>query len=321
MKCLVTGGKGFLGSNLAHALLEKGYEVTVLDVAKGGNFANIADISKDLKFIVTDIRDRAFVKEAVQGQDVVFHLAGQVSHIVSQEDPYYDLDVNLNGILNILEACVQLNPKVHLIFASSRSVYGFPEYLPVDEKHPTNPIDAYGVTKLASEKYVNLYHYHHDLKTTIMRMANLFGPRQQLHTRVYQMVSWVFKCAMLKEPLSFYGDGEQTRDFLYVGDAVRAYVKAAEFPYSVEGKTYNLCGLTYCTWNEVMKTASKVTGNPITVNYEEYPALRKKLENPHHRLNGDAIMDDCSIQPKVTLEEGFREMLEYYWPERYKEYI
>jgi len=321
MKVLITGGKGFLGSTLAHAFLEIEDVVTILDLPQGGNPANLDDIRDKVNLVEGDIRDRKALYSAMDDQDVIIHLAGQVSHIVSMEDPYLDLDINLNGVLNILETAIKMQPMPHVIFGSSRSVYGFPEYMPVDEKHPTNPIDAYGVTKLSSEKYVNLYHYHHDLPTTVLRMANLFGPRQQLHTRVYQMVSWIFKCAMLKEPLGFYGDGNQTRDFLYVDGAANAYLLCAHTPERSNGETFNLNGLTYCTWNEVMETASKVTGNELIVNYEEYPPLRRKLENPHHRLDGTKIRKALDWEPLTTLEEGFRVMLNYYWPSRYEKYV
>jgi len=320
MKVLVTGGAGFIGANAIKDLLDDGHEVISFDYTDNPfrlhELKKCPRFSKNLKIVKGDLRDKIAVAKAVKQADVILHLGGQVSHLLSQHDPYYDLEVNVVGTLNILEAIKEYNPLAYLIYSSSRSVYGKkmkrPDDDPITEEALPEPIDAYGITKLTCEHYIRLYHYHHGIKTTILRQANVFGPRQQLWTPVYQMVSWVFRRVWLNETLRFMGDGTQTRDFLYVGDLVNAYLTCMENPDVADGKTYNVGGLTYCTWNEVIKTAEEVTGNKAKVVYVKHTPIRAKLENPYSKLDYTKISSELGWKPAVSLKEGFERMKKYY---------
>lgn len=316
-KVLITGVCGFEGSNMALHFLKLGYEVIGLDANKSVRTNELQDI----EIIHGDIRDQTLMENVLVNVDVVCHLAGQVSHLYGQENPKHDLDVNCNGILTILEAIQKRNPQCQLLFASSRSVYGFPSYLPIDEAHPTRPIDAYGISKLACEHYIRLYQYHYGLRTTIFRQANLFGPRQQVWTSDFQMVSWIFRCIKRNEPFTFYGDGNQMRDFLYIDDCVKAYELSIEHPERCYGQIFNLGGKDYITWNGLINTCSLATGNRSQVKYIDYPDLRLKLENPFSQLNYAKAKQLLGWTPMVGVEEGIKRMNDYFTEERIEDYI
>jgi len=315
MKVLVTGGYGFLGSNLVRLLLQEGYDVKVLDNMASGRDINLKDVEKQITIVIGSVACEKAVEQAVRDVDAIIHLASQVSHIKSQRDPYEDLKANILGTLNILEAVRKTGKKIPIIYASSRSVYGKkmkkPTDPPITENALPEPLDAYGVSKLASEKYGLLYDYHYDIPFIAYRMANLFGPRQIL-TPVYQFIAWVFFCVWQKREFTFYGDGNQTRDFLYVMDAANAYVMALDNVDKLRGQVYNLNGKTYCTWREAMDIAAKVTGGEVKVKFIPHTEIRSKLENPYSRLSGDKIARAIGWRPATTLEEGFKAMLEYY---------
>lgn len=318
MRILITGVSGFEGSNMALAFRDLGWEITGLDISTSPRESELERI----QIVHGDIRDKDLMADLIENVDVVIHLAGQVSHLLSQDDPYLDLDVNGKGILNVLEAVRTRNPGCQVLYSSSRSVYGFPKYLPIDEDHPTRPIDNYGISKLAAEHYCRLYSYHYDVRATVFRQANLFGPRQQVWTNVFQMVSWIFKCLALDEEFTFYGDGAQTRDFLYIDDCVKAYETAIKFPEKVYGQVFNLGGAEYCTWNQLMKYAEEVTGKPCKVKYIPYTPLREKLENPHSWLNSGKYKAATGWFPRVSVKEGFRNMYQYFIEEgNIKKYI
>lgn len=309
MKYLVTGGLGFLGSTLTHRLVNEGHKVTIVD--KALDEKNVADIKNQIKVIHGNIANRAVVSRAMTNQDGVFHFAAQVDHILSQHNPYLDLETNLIGVLNILESMRKQCPDAPLLYSCTRSVYGRQKILPIKEIAPTNPIDNYGITKLGAEKFILAYNHHYEIKTTSFRLSNLFGPRQIL-TPVYQYISYVFFCVATKRPFTFYGDGNQTRDFLYIDDAVNAFMMGMENIDKINGKIFNLGGKDYVTWNRMMEIAAKVTGGKINVSYIPHTPLRAKLENPHSILDYRKIFNALGWSPEVGLKEGFKNMLEFY---------
>ena len=315
MRVLVTGGAGFLGSNLVRLLLKEGYKVTILDNFTSGSSWNIQDIRDQVRIILGSTFKKEAVYHGVKDADAVIHLAGQVSHITSQKDPMKDVKANVMGTLTILETIRELGKRIPVIYASSRSVYGKkmkkPTDPPITENALPEPLDIYGASKLACEKYGLIYDYHEDIPFIAFRMANLFGPRQIL-TPIYQFIAWLFFCVWKGREFTFYGDGTQTRDFLYVGDACEAYLMALEKYDKLRGQVYNLNGKTYCTWNEAMAIAKEVTGGEIKVKYIPHTTIRAKLENPYSRLSGDKIARAVGWRPKTTLKEGFEKMLEYY---------
>lgn len=317
MKVLVTGGLGFIGSNTCKILLEHAYEVISFDVAPLDKRLHrvedyIDEYEGSFDIVQGDLRDKEAVAKQVKRVDYIIALGGQVSHLLSQVNPTYDLECNVIGTINILDAMKTYNPTAHLIYASSRSVYGRQDLQPVREDvNIPMPIDNYGITKLASEHYIRLGAHHDNLKVTILRQSNVVGERQQLNQPIYQMVSWVFRRVLLDEPLRFMGDGSQTRDFLYVGDLVNAYL-ACMGNEKAYGKIYNVGGLTYCSWAKTIETAEEVTKKKARVFYVPHSPLRQKLENPHSRLDYAKIKEELGWTPKVTLEKAFTRMLSYY---------
>lgn len=315
MNVLVTGGLGFLGSNLAKALLQDGHKVTIFDAGAklGGNSYNIRGIKDKVTVVRGDIRDFKAVSKIVKNRDSIFCCAGQVSAIRSLSDPHMDLGVNTYGNLNILEACRWKNPEASIIFASTRCVYGKPVYLPIDEAHPTDPVDAYGISKVSAEKYFKLYSTHHGLKTCILRLSNLFGPRQQLRTANYQIIGWFYRRILLNEPLTIYGKGEQTRDFLFVDDACNAFLKVNDKIDKVAGEVFNVSSGRELSLNELVQGLEKVTPNRARVRYKPFPKARALTEVNSLYLSYRKIKKEIHWKPKYSLKEGLKRMHEYYY--------
>ena len=241
-KVLITGGLGFIGSNLARALVPLGAEVLLVDSLipdYGGNLYNIHGIESQLKVNVADVRDANGIRYLVGNQDYLFNLAGQVSHIDSIEDPMTDLEINCTSQLSILEACRRVNPRVRIVFASTRQIYGKPVSLPADENHPIHPTDVNGINKASGEMYHQIYHQVHGLLTTSLRLTNTYGPRQLMKHNRQGFAGWFVRQVVMGEDILLFGDGEQKRDFNYVDDVVRAFLIAATAEAAV-GETYNL---------------------------------------------------------------------------------
>lgn len=241
-RVLVTGGVGFIGSNLVIKLAELRADVTAADSmipAYGATLANIAPVRDRIRINFSDIRDPHSTSFLVRGQDVIFSLAGQLSHIDSMRDPVTDLDINCRSQLALLETCRQFNRDVKVVFASTRQLYGKPRYLPVDEQHPVQPVDVNGINKLAAERYYSLYHAVYAMRTVCLRLTNTYGPRMDLRSNTKGFMGVFIRKALLGERIDIYGDGRQRRDFNYVDDVVAALLLAGMFD-SVNGRSYNL---------------------------------------------------------------------------------
>jgi len=209
-RVLITGGLGFLGSNLAHELVTMGADVVLLDAMLplyGGNEYNVADIRKSLTVVIGDVRDKELVDQLTQGCDYVFHFAAQVSYIDSIADPWLDMQLNCAGLLNVLESCREHAPQARIIFSSSRMVLGRLDYNPVDTSHPTQPLSLYGAHKLTCEKYCAVYHRTYGLATVVLRISNPYGPRQQMKHHKYCILGWFMRQAMEGEDITIFGDG------------------------------------------------------------------------------------------------------------------
>ncbi|MBU4448979.1 MAG: NAD-dependent epimerase/dehydratase family protein, partial [Proteobacteria bacterium] len=208
---LITGGAGMIGSTIAHLSVAQGAQVTILDAMLplyGGNRFNLRGILDDIQFVEGDIRDLNLMRRVVPGYDYIFNLAGQVSYVDSNTEPLLDLDINCKGHIQALEACRLENPQARLLFASSRFVYGRIEYNPVDENHPFNCLSIYGIHKLAGEKYYRFYHEAYGLNTVSVRIANPYGPRQQMKHSKYGILNWFVRLALEEKPLTVFGDGQ-----------------------------------------------------------------------------------------------------------------
>src|SRR3989344_6484396 len=214
-KVLVTGGLGFIGSNLAIKLVESGAKITILDALipdLGGNKFNITPVKHKVKTVIGDLRDEKLVNRLVRGQEIIFNLAGTLSHIDSMQNPYLDLEINCHAQLCLLEACRKYNRKVKIIFAGTRNQYGKALYLPVDEKHLQEPTDINGINAVAAEKYHLLYNRIYNIKTVSLRMTNIFGPRHQMKHPRQGVLNYFLRQIMDGKTVLLYGSGQQVRD-------------------------------------------------------------------------------------------------------------
>lgn len=222
---IITGGLGFIGSNLAICLANLGAKVTIVDSLipeYGGNLFNIESVKDMVRVNIADVRDNYSMKYLVRGHDIMFNLAGQVSHIDSMEDPFTDLAINTQSQLSIVEACRKNNPGIKIIFASTRQIYGKPQYLPVDESHPLQPIDVNGINKIAGEQYHILYHNVYGLKTVVLRLTNTYGPRLLVKHNRQGFLGWFIRLLLEGKEITIFGDGQQLRDLNYIDDVVDA---------------------------------------------------------------------------------------------------
>jgi len=226
---MITGGLGFIGSNLAHQLVSLGARVLVVDSlipAYGGNLFNIHGIEDCLRVNIADIRQQSTMNYLVRGHDVIFNVAGQVSHIDSMEEPYTDLEINCRSQLTLLEACRHNNPAVKVVFAGTRQIYGRPESLPVTESHLVRPTDINGINKAAGEYYHLVYNNVFGVRATSLRLTNIYGPRQLIKHSRQGFIGWFIRLVLENKEIQIYGDGTQLRDFVYVEDAVDAFLRA-----------------------------------------------------------------------------------------------
>jgi nucleoside-diphosphate-sugar epimerase len=241
-RVLVTGGLGFIGSNLAIRLVELGARVHLVDSMLpdyGADLRNIEPVRDRVRINFSDVRDAHSLSYIVQGEDVIFSLAGQVSHVASMRDPLTDLEINCRSQLSLLECCRSHNPDVKIVFASTRQLYGRPQYLPVDEDHPLHPVDVNGINNLAAEMYYTLYHQVYGMQTVSLRLTNTYGPRMDLSSDLKGFVGIFIRKALRGEKIRIYGDGSQRRDFNYVDDVVTALLLAGE-PPGLDGAVFNL---------------------------------------------------------------------------------
>ncbi len=302
-----------LGSSLALELVPLEAQVTILDAmlpSYGGNLFNLKEVQDQIRFVQGDLRDKETVLRCVEEVEVIFNLAAQVSYIDSNRDLITDLDINCKAQINLLEACQKTGTRPKIIFASSRFVYGHIEYNPVDERHPLNCLSIYGIHKLVAEKYHRFFFLQHGIPTVSLRIANPYGPRQQMKHSKYGIVNWFIRQAMEGKPLTVYGDGLQKRDYVYTEDVARAFLMAAACKQTA-GEYYNVGSGTGTRFREMAEiVAELVPGTQV-------------VETPWNMDNqlvetGDFITDITKIQshtgwtPATSLKEGIAMTLEYY---------
>ena len=311
-KILITGGCGFIGSNLAIKLVELKANVTIVDSMipeYGGNLFNIQSIRDQIQLSFTDIRDRYAMRYLICGQDIIFNLAGQVSHIDSMENPFNDLEINAKCQLQLLELCRQYNPQVKIVFTSTRQIYGRPQYLPVDEKHTLNPVDINGINKLAGERYHQLYFDVYGIPTVIIRLTNTYGPRQLVkHTR-QGFTGTFIRRAVQEQPIQLFGTGEQRRDFNFVDDVVAALLTGAFAPNTI-GKIYNLGSTPSYSLKEFILLLKEECTFDYTI--VPFPEDKKKIDIGDYYSDYSRFKNDTGWEPKTSLKEGLRQSVEYY---------
>ncbi|MFQ5964758.1 MAG: NAD-dependent epimerase/dehydratase family protein [Candidatus Scalinduaceae bacterium] len=318
-KILITGGLGFLGSNIAHQLVEYGANVTLLDALLplyGGNRFNIHGIEDKVEVIIGDIRDFRLIEKTVEGKDIIYNLAGQVSYTDSIEIPFEDIDINCKGHMIVLDACRHRNPHATIVFSSSRMVLGKILYTPVDEKHPTEPLSIYGIHKLTGEKYYLAYHKTYGLKTVILRITNPYGIRQQMKHDKYSLVGWFLRQAMERKTIQIFGDGKQLRDYIYVEDIINAFLTASISDKAV-GNIYNAGFGKSHQFSDMVKTVLKVVGQG-KLEYVPWPENYEKIETGSFKMSLEKAKSDLGWSPKIELEDGIKKMYEFY--KKFKHY-
>jgi UDP-glucose 4-epimerase len=311
-KVLVTGGMGFIGSTLAHRLVGAGAVVTLVDSLipeYGGNPFNIAGIEDRVRVNVSDVRDPHSMRHLIQGQDVLFNLAGQASHLDSMEDPFTDLEINSRAQVSILEACRRHNPTVRLVFASTRQIYGRPQYLPVDEKHLLRPVDVNGVNKVAGESYHLVYHDAYGLRASSLRLTNTIGPRMRVKDARQTFLGVWVRLLLEGRPFEVWG-GDQRRDFTYVDDVVDALLLAADSERA-NGSFFNLGGREVVTLRELAEMLVEVNGGG-TFAMRDFPAERKQIDIGDYYADWTLIRDTLGWAPAVPLREALTRTLDYY---------
>ncbi len=282
----------------------------------GGNLFNLEGIFGAIKFIQGDIRDGSLVKSLVREADLIFSLAGQVSYVDSNTDPLLDLDINCKGHLQVLEACREAKSGARLVFASSRFVYGRIDYNPVDEGHPFNCLSIYGIHKLAGEKYYRFYQEAYGLETVSVRIANPYGPRQQMKHSKYGIVNWFIRLALEGKPLTIYGEGRQGRDYIFVEDLAEAMLTLAQAP-GVSGEVYNLGSATSTPFIEMARlVAAAVPGTQV--EQVEWPADRYFVETGDYISDIGKINGAMGWRPRTSLQEGIERTVAYYTKYREK---
>ncbi|MFL7839942.1 MAG: NAD-dependent epimerase/dehydratase family protein [Candidatus Promineifilaceae bacterium] len=310
---LITGGVGFIGSNLAQYLVTLGADVLLVDslIPKyGGNLYNIAPFRDQVRLNIADIRDEHGLRFLVQNQDVIFNLAGQVSHTDSMVDPYADLEINARSQLSLLEACRHGNPEATIVFASTRQIYGRPQYLPVDEAHPLQPVDVNGINKTAGEWYHILYHNVYGLKTVSLRLTNTYGPRMRIKDARQTFLGWWLRQMVEGQTFKIFGDGRQFRDFNFVDDVVLALLLAAASE-SANGQIYNLGAPEAINLLDLAKLLVELHGRG---SYEivPFPPDRRRIDIGDYQGDFSKIERDLGWTPQVTLREGLAQSLAYY---------
>jgi UDP-glucose 4-epimerase len=310
---LITGGLGFIGSLLARRLVDLGAEITIVDslIPKyGGNLFNVESIKDKVKINISDVRDGHSMKYLVQGKDYLFNLAGQTSHTDSMNDPYTDLEINARAQLSILEACKKYNRDIKVIFASTRQMYGIPQYLPVDERHSLSPVDVNGINKMAGEWYHLVYHNVHGIRSTVLRLTNTYGPHMRVKdARQTFLGIWIRKI-IEGEPIMIFGDGKQVRDFNYVDDVVEALLLAAQNE-DANGMIYNMGADDPITLKDTAELMIKLYGSG---SYEivPFPEDRKVIDIGDYYGDYRKIRSRLGWKPKIPLDDGLDRTLKFY---------
>ena len=310
---MITGGLGFIGSNLAHQLVDLGADVLIVDSLLpeyGGNLFNIEDISNRLSVNIADVRMQSTIGVLARGQEVIFNLAGQVSHIDSMRDPYTDLEINCRAQLSILEACRANNPGVRIVYAGTRQVYGRPEYLPVDERHLVRPADINGVNKAAGEYYHLLYNNVFDIRASSLRLTNVYGPRQLIRHNRQGFIGWFIRLALEDREIEVFGDGSQMRDFVYVDDAADAFLRAGASE-TCDGDVFNVGGAEPITHRDLVAILLETAGTG-RVRFVDWPSDKKRIDIGSFYSDSTKFQRAVGWAPQVHLREGLRRTLAFY---------
>jgi UDP-glucose 4-epimerase len=310
---LILGGMGAIGSNIAHTSVELGAKVTIFDnmmEGTGANPANIKEIKNDIKFVKGDIRNFEELKEVIKNKAVIFNCAAQVNHVLSMQNPFLDIDINCKGQINVLEACRKFNDSAKMIYAGTRSQFGIPQKIPLDENCLDNPTDIYSVNKIAGELYHWIYHNSYGLKTVSLRLTNTYGPRAQTNNPGYNVVNWMIGRSMLNQDLTIFKPGAQLRDLIYSQDAVDALILASQSK-KCEGEVFVVgCGKG-TSLVDLAKEIVKISGKG-NIKLVPWPAERKAMEVGDITIDYSKIKKVLGWYPKTPMTEGLKKTIDFY---------
>ena len=312
-KVLITGGLGFIGSNLARRLVQLGAKIVLVDSMipeYGGNLFNIDGIEGQVQINLADVRDEHGMRALIRGQDYLFNLAGQTSHLDSMEDPYTDLEINCRSQLYILEACRRHNPGIRIVYASTRQIYGAPDYFPVDENHPLRPVDVNGINKMAGEYYHILYQRIYGMQISVLRLTNTYGPRMRVRDARQTFLGIWIRRLIDGMPIEVFGDGLQKRDFNYVDDVVEAFLLCAS-RQSSNGKVFNLGDIDPITLIDLAKMLIQLN-EAGEFRLIAFPPARKAIDIGDYYADYTSIQSTLGWSPRTRLREGLKETLEFY---------
>lgn len=312
-RVMITGGLGFIGSNLARSLAGLGADILLVDSLipeYGGALVNIQGIEDRVRVNIADVRQQSTINYLVRDREVIFNLAGQVSHIDSMRDPYTDLDINCRSQLTVLEACRRNNPDAKLVYAGTRQVYGKPDYLPVDERHLVRPTDVNGINKVAGEYYHLVYNNVFGVRACSLRLTNVYGPRQLIKHSRQGFIGWFVRKIVEDEEIEIFGDGSQIRDFVYVDDAADAFLRVGASD-ECNGQVFNVGGLEPITHRDLVTLMVEVAGTG-RFRFVEWPPEKKAIDIGSFYADSTRLSSTTGWQPAVSLREGLATTFAYY---------
>jgi UDP-glucose 4-epimerase len=312
-RVMITGGLGFIGSNLAHHLVACGAQVLIVDSLipdYGGNLFNISGIEDAVRVNVADVRQQSTMNYLVREQDVIFNLAGQVSHIDSMQDPHTDLEINCRAQLTLLEACRHNNPGVKVVYAGTRQVYGHPDRLPVSEDHLVRPTDVNGINKAAGEYYHLVYNSVFGVRSCSLRLTNVYGPRQLIKHNRQGFIGWFIRLAIEDAEIQIYGDGSQVRDFVFVDDAAEAFLRAGATD-ACNGEVLNVGGTEPISHRELVALLIRLAGGGRS-RFVEWPPDKKAIDIGSFYADSTRIERLLGWHPTTPLSDGLSRTLAFY---------
>ncbi|HEX5369973.1 MAG TPA: NAD-dependent epimerase/dehydratase family protein [Dehalococcoidia bacterium] len=312
-RCLVTGGLGFVGSNMARALVGLGARVTIVDnesPGQGANAYNLRGIESSVELIRSDINDAAAMAEAVRDQAYVFNMAGKSSHTDSLESPLVDMETNVRGQLVLLDAIRRHAPAARVVFASTRSVYGLVQHQPVDEHHPFVPTEVNSADKAAADLYHTAFWHAYGLSTVSLRLTNIYGPRMLLAHSRQGFINWFVRLALEGGTIRLYGDGEQRRDFVYIDDAVQAFLIAG-LRREEQGVAFNIGSGTSVSLRQIAETLIDITGRG-SITYVPFPEAEKRIEIGDYVADTHRTEKRLNWRATTSLRPGLEATCAYY---------
>lgn len=312
-RTLITGGLGFIGSNLTHKCLELGADVSVydcLDPRSGGNMFNVHSIKDSVRIHLNDIRSFEGISEAILNKDIVFNCAAYTSHPNSMKEPFIDIDVNCKGVINLLEAARRFNPGVKIVHVGTSTQIGKMQFNPADERHPEFPIDIYSANKSASEKYVLIYGNAHKLRTTVVRLANVFGPRSNIKSNEFGFVNYFIGLAFQNKDLTVFGKGSQMRNISFVDDCVSALILSSQEERS-NGEVFFAVANNQCSVAEIAQEIVDVIGKG-RVRYVDWPKDREAIEVGDAVISNRKAKEVLNWMPAFDIRTGLRRTKEYF---------